>query len=158
MAGENRQSGGASLVWHYTVVERLNVILADGVLRPVAMGALKGVKPVVWFTSNQDWEPTANRLWQSPTGSWTRLGKDQTIVLFGGLARIGVAPATAPLDWKGYKEHSGIPPKAANTIYNEAVSVGARPGQWSATFDSVPREKWLAVEVWQDEQWVPRAF
>ena len=158
MSGDNRQSGAAPMLWHYTVVERLNQILADGLLRPAAMGALKGVKPVVWFTTNQDWEPTANRLWQSPTGSWTRLGKDQTIVLFGGLARIGVAPSVAPIDWKAYKDQSGIPPKAANTIYNEAVSVGGRPGNWFATFEPVPRSLWLAVEVWESEQWIGRAF
>ncbi len=158
MSGDSRPSGDKPLIWHYTVVERLKQILVDGVLRPAALGALKSVKPVVWFTTNQDGEPTANRLWQSPSGSWTRLGKDQTIVLFGGLARIGVAPAVAPIDWKTYKDQSGIPPKSANTIYNEAVSVGSRPGNWFATFEPVARQQWLAVEVWEYEQWLPRAF
>ena len=147
-------AGPSAVLWHYTVRAHLHRILADGQLRPVAIAGLKHVKPVVWFTAHTDWEPMANRLWQDPNGKWVRLGKDPTIVLFGGLARIAVAKDVAPLDWKAYKDQSGAPPKLVKAIYDEAVSLGSRPGQWFATFQTVPREQWLAVEVWENEAWV----
>ena len=89
-------------------------------------------------------------------GKRGRLTKDQTIVLHGGLARIGVADDVARLTWKEYKEQSGILPKEAKLIYDEAVSLNVRPGEWLATFEAVPREKWLAVEIWDDTAWVSK--
>jgi hypothetical protein len=120
----------------------------------VALG--RKVKAVIWFTTNTDWEPTASRVWHSPEGTVRRLSKDQTIVLGGGLARIGVAPEVATVDWKTYKATSDIPPKIAKLIYDEAVSIGSRPGNWYASLVSVPRDKWLRVEVWENEAWVTK--
>jgi hypothetical protein len=142
------------ILWHYTTADRLTQILAAGELRPVPLA--KKVKPVVWFTTQSDWEPMANRVWQSPEGTVRRLGKDQTIVLAGGLARIAVAPDVATIDWKTYKAESDIVPKMAQQIYNEAVSLGSRPGDWYATFQSVPRDRWLRVEIWENEAWVAK--
>jgi hypothetical protein len=45
-------------------------------------------------------------------------------------------------------------PRDAKRIYDEAVSLNVRPGQWRATFDIVRREEWLAVEVHDDTCWV----
>jgi hypothetical protein len=142
------------ILWHYTTADRLTQILAAGELRPMTFA--KKVKSVVWFTTRTDWEPMANRVWRNPEGVVHRLGKDQTIVLGGGLARIAVAADVAPVDWKTYKAESDLPPKIAQHIYNEAVSLGSRPGDWYATWSSVPKEKWLRVEIWEDEAWVAR--
>lgn len=146
-----------AVVWHYTVQERLQHILTEGVIRPAPIAGLHRVKPAVWFTTQSDWDPMANRLWQNPQGRWVRLNKDQTIVLFGGLSRIAVPKDVAPLDWKAYREKSGLPSKVSKAIYDEAVTLGSRPGQWFAAFDSVPREKWLSVELWEEEAWVHKA-
>jgi hypothetical protein len=142
------------ILWHYTTVDRLTQILAAGEIRPTTYA--KKVKPAVWFTTRTDWEPMANRVWRAPEGAIRRLGKDQTIVLGGGLARIGVAADVAAVDWKTYKAESDIPPKIAQHIYNEAASFGSRVGDWYATFASVPRDQWLRVEIWENEAWVAR--
>jgi hypothetical protein len=144
----------AAILWHYTIKDRLGQILLDGQLRPASTGSTKKEKPVVWFSQQADWEPMVNRLWRSPEGGLLRLSKDQTIVLGGGLARISVAPAVAPHDWKTYKQRSGISPKMAKAIYDSAVAAGSKPSLWFATFEPVPRSRWLAVEIFQDEQWV----
>jgi hypothetical protein len=156
MATDPHESAGAQIVWHYTDVARLQPILQAGVIRPAAPDKAKKVKTAVWFSSNPVWEPSANRMWRNEHGRIVRLGKDQTYVLGGGLARIGVARAVAPLDWKTYKHLSGISAEQAKAIYDDAVSAGARPGEWFATFDDVPRAQWLAVEVLEDEVWTPK--
>lgn len=159
MAAEPRSSKGSQMLWHYTVVERLQRILHSGEIVPPTVGSPRRAKPVVWFSSNPVWEPSANRLWRDDIdGRTVRLSKDQTYVLGGGLARIGVASDAAPHDWKAYRHLSGISADDAKTIYDEAVSAGARPGEWFATFDSVPRAKWLAVEIWDNEQWTAQKF
>lgn len=154
MAASGKPAPKPSILWHYTTADHLTLILADGEIRPMLLA--KKVKPVVWFTTNPDWEPTASRVWHGPEGNVRRLGKDQTIVLGGGLARIAVAAEAASIDWKTYKAQSGIGPKIAQHIYNEAVSLGSRPGDWAASFQGIPRDKWLRVEVWDNEAWVSK--
>ena len=145
-----------TMLWHYTVVERLRKILAQGQLCPQTAGVPKGEKPAVWFTRRGDWEPTANLMVRGDDGRLARLNQDQTFVLGGGLARIGVAPATAPHDWKTFKKLSGISPQRARTMYEAAVGQGSRVGDWLATFEPVPQALWLSVETWDDNQrtWV----
>jgi len=146
----------AAAVWHYTVVERLQHIFQAGELRPEREGIPRKEKAAVWFSANPVWEPTANRVIRNAAGVRARLTKDQTIVLGGGLARIGVAAAVAPVDWKAFKKQSGISPDRARAIYEEAIGIGARPAEWFATFEPVPRSQWLSVEVWENERWMPR--
>lgn len=145
------------MIWHYTVVERLQRILHEGELRPSSVGVPKKEKPALWFSSNPLWEPTANRLWKDIDGRVVRLSKDQTHVLGGGLARIGVAAEVAPHDWKSYKKASGITTDRAKRIYDEAIRIGARPGEWFAALEAVGSRQWLSVEVWDGETWVARA-
>jgi hypothetical protein len=156
MGAEVKKSGGPGMLWHYTDLQRLQRSLQDGELRPAASGKPSRVKPAVWFSSHPAWEASANRWWHDDVGGRNvRLNKDQTHVLGGGLARIGVAPEVAPHDWKAYRRLSGISAERAKAIYDEAVSAGARPGEWFATFDAVGRAKWLAVEILENENWVP---
>ncbi len=145
-----------AMLWYYTTVKKLNDLLQAATIEPSTTGGSRKEKAAVWFSANQDWDPAANEPWQAPDGSWQRLSKDQTFVLGGGLARIGIAPATAPNDWKAFKSLSGISPKTAKELYNGAIQTGSRPGQWFAAFEPISREKWLAVEVMEADHWVAR--
>ena len=143
-----------SILWYYTTRNKLSEILAAGQISPVATGVPRKEKPSVWFSANQTWDSAANLPWQDPAGSTVRLSKDQTFVMGGGLARIGIAPETAPYDWKAFKQQSGISPKAAKELYNTAIRGGSRPGQWFASFESVPKAKWLTIEILENDTWV----
>jgi len=143
-----------SMLWYYTTRNKLSEILAAGEIGPIDVGVPRKEKPSVWFSANQDWDPAANLPWEDADGSTVRLSKDQTFVMGGGLARIGIARETAPYDWKAFKQQSGISPKAAKELYNAAVRSGSRPGQWFASFESVPREKWLRIEILEGNTWV----
>ena len=142
------------MLWYYTTRNNLSDILAAGQISPVATGVPRKEKPSVWFSANQEWDPAANLPWQDPDGSTVRLSKDQTFVMGGGLARIGIAPETAPCDWKTFKQQSGISSKAAKELYNAAVRSGSRPGQWFASFENVPKSKWLTIEILENDAWV----
>ena len=50
------------MAWHYTVTVRAALILAEGVIRPATVGVPDGEIPVVWFSTRQFWEPTANKV------------------------------------------------------------------------------------------------
>ena len=52
----------------------------------------------------------------------------------------------------------GMPGKIARALYRTAIDQGSKPGDWRGTFDPVPQEKWAAVEVFDDDQWVSRSF
>jgi len=143
-------------LWYYTTGRKLAQIIERGEIEAAPVGESKKEKPTVWFSANQDWDPAANEPWRSPDGTVTRLNKDQTFVVGGGLARIGVSPEVAPHDWKAFKRLSGISPKTAKELYNSAVQAGSRPGQWFAALENVPRSKWIAVEVMEGTTWVAR--
>lgn len=147
-----------TILWHYLDTERLQAILRDNQIRPTTFGMPGKVKPAVWFSANPEWDPLANRQWRDDlTGRVSRLTKDQTFVLGGGLARIGVAPDAAPHDWKAYRQISGLSAKQAKAIYDDLTSAGARPAEWFFALDSVPRARWLAVETLDVDRWVPKA-
>ena len=143
------------IVWHYTVGEHLTKILTDGEIRPATTMVAVGEKPAVWFSLRDDWEPTANKLIQHPDGSVELGTKETTHENGGGLARIGVAPETAPHDWQAFKRLSGVKPKVASALYNAAIADGASPRDWRVSFSSVPISEWLAIEVWDGENWRP---
>ena len=48
--------------WHYTTGTKLDLILAGGVLRPTDSYIPDDEKPILWFSSDAFWEPTANKM------------------------------------------------------------------------------------------------
>lgn len=142
-----------SLLWHYTTVQKLGLIVQSGAIQPSAPPRERDEKPVVWFSSQPDWDPTVNPV-VAADGGWTRryATLDEIILITGGLARIGVAAEVAPHDWRAYKRLSGVSPRRAKAMYDRAVALGSRPSSWFVTFATVPREQWQAIEVDLDGQ------
>lgn len=140
-------------IWHYTTGARFGRILCDGVIKPATAYVAKGETPAVWFSMNQDWEQTANKSIGCSDGTVRRGDRADTESVGGGLVRIAVAPETAPHDWTAYRRLSGIPPHHADGLEAVARADGADPADWRASFLSVPRAKWLAVEVWMGYGW-----
>jgi hypothetical protein len=90
-------------LWHYTVGAYMESIVSDGEIRVADGHVAKGVRPVVWLSYNQLWEETANKLWIDSDGALVKLDREATHLVGGGLYRIEVDPAAAPLDWHAYK-------------------------------------------------------
>jgi hypothetical protein len=140
--------------WHYTVGAKLTLILGDGMIKPATSGVPRGERPIVWFSTNQDWEPTADKSVMDEHGTLIHLDREKTAEMAGGLARISVAAETAPHDWQAIKELSGMTGWVAQGLYKTGIKKGSRPGDWWGSFDPVPRSKWLAIQVHRDGSWV----
>jgi len=126
----------------------------DGVIKPATAYVPIGEHPIVWFSTAPVWEETANKRLLKPDGTVVNLDRDGTYARGGGLVRIGVAPETAPYTWGILKVKSRMKPKMAEGLVKAARRCGAKPSEWRGTFDPVPREKWIAVEVWDGTKWV----
>ena len=144
--------------WHYTTGSRFKQILESGVIRPATKFVPAGERPVVWFSTEPVWEPTANKMRQNRDGSFISQDMTQTAEGCEGLVRIGVLPQTAPHDWRAFKQLSGISAKMAEGLYNVAKLQNARPGHWYVTFEEVPKSAWVSIETWDGVNpagWMP---
>ena len=136
------------MIYHYTKVLHLRSILAHG-LKPTDLLIAPGETPVLWFSTNPQWENTA---FCSDAPS---LGEAHKLLrTYGGLARIGCDDSVAPVRWKELKELAHIPSKVAMCLYQSAIAVRSRPGEWRGTFAVVPVEKFEAIEVFDGLDWV----
>jgi hypothetical protein len=144
------------VIWHYTVGQRYDEIVADGELLPRGSSHPGEGRHAVWFTTSDRWETTADKLLSVYINGelvLARLNTHLTHRLGGGLVRIGVVPEDAPLTWQKYKQLSGVSRDMARGLYRVAIKSGSRPGDWRCSFDAIPRSRWLAVGFWDGTNW-----
>jgi hypothetical protein len=141
-------------VWHYTTGQNFQMIVDTGAILPAVDYVPLGERPIVWFSYDSIWEPTACKSMVDDRGALIHLDRDGTAQHGGGLVRIGVNPRTAPLDWRTLKDLSGMSSKMAQALYRAAIKQRAKPGNWRGTFDPVPRSEWSSVDVFDDGVWV----
>ncbi len=141
------------IAWHYTKGVHLQKIIEDGELRPATEGVSRSEKPIIWFSTNQRWEPTAG-IGTIENGKLRTATMEETAEVAGGLARIGVdTDETDLLDWRELKELSGMSSQTAQALYRAAIGSGARPGEWLGRFSPVAQDEWVAVDVFRDGDW-----
>jgi hypothetical protein len=135
----------ALIVYHYTKGYHIETIRIVGELRPTTIGVPKGERPILWFSSNPVWEHTVS----------SHLGIQGTRRLGQGLYRIAIdTEKTRVYDWLQLKQLSQMHPRMQDYLEREAVRIGAKPEEWFGTFKPVPREQWVAIEVWPEgEPW-----
>jgi hypothetical protein len=143
------------LVWHYTTVDCFKRIVRDGVLRPATAAVPQHERPVVWFSTNEYWEQSANKALQMSDGRLIALDMKGTAKHGGGLIRIGVAPERAPHTWNEMRRVARIDRRMARALMHVARRDGADPQQWRGSLEPVSRADWVAVEVFVSGAWVP---
>ena len=138
------------LLWHYTVGIYLDKILRDGMLlteaKTTAEELFRGQVGALWFSSNELWERTAGK------------GESRTMQenheLYGGLVRFGVEPADDLLPWAKFRRVNGMSGKMAKGLARTGRAAGACPGEWYVSLKPVPKERWVAIEIWDGGQWI----
>jgi hypothetical protein len=141
------------LYWHYTA--RLKEILESGVILPATANVPEREIPIVWFSTNQDWEKTVTKVIRRRDGTETgQLSRDDLVAHGFTCARIGVSPETAPHHWVALKRIGRINNATARGLYSEALKKGADPMEWRGTIDPVMQDKWLAIEIFNEGQWI----
>lgn len=140
-------------VFHYTVVNFLPAIFERNMLMPTAKTNKE--EQAVWFSTNSEWEETVNKTYHSGDGVPIQGNKWDTYKIYGGLARIEVAPEIAPYNWEQYKEKSKISIEKAQEIEAYVEKGNSDLKQWRASFVPVPKELFIRVEVfdWDNQLW-----
>jgi hypothetical protein len=138
------------LLWHYTTARAFQSISADGAIKPSALASEP--RPAVHFSSNQQWEPTANK------GVIAAVNADQAMT-FAELAdsttliRIGVDRATVPMSWRNFRSASGMTNSEADAVEASGRSVGGARMEWFSSFEPVPRQEWKSLQVLRGRVW-----
>src|SRR5258708_39361054 len=104
------------MIWHYTVGNNFASIYHSGEIQPATAYIAAGEKPIVWFTTEEFWEPTVTKGRRRPDGTIEDLGMDALHAAGFMLWRIGVAPETAPYTWSELKKLSGMPSNVATQL------------------------------------------
>jgi hypothetical protein len=140
----------AGTVYHYTSRNALARILQAGAIRPHKALPTDRVA-LVWFSTNGVWEPASGR--PSPLNPRQPMTFDQLSQLHGGLARLLVDGSAAELDFATMRTLISPEFLALTKGYGGAW-FRQNQWRWYGTRKAVPREYWLAVEVWKGPRWV----
>lgn len=136
------------MIYHYTKHFHLRSILERGLL-PSSLLLTPAEKPINWFTTNAQWEPTVFAVVAPSLQDAHEYERDH-----GGLIRIVCEDSVAPYRWKELKEIAHIPGQIAKVLYDAAILVGSRPGEWRGSLEVVPVEKFVAIEFFDGRDWV----
>jgi len=138
-----------SSVFHYAPWAYLPAMVQAGQLVPSNSGA-SNEKPMLWFSANQQWEPTAGKA----SGQIAMMTFKQQLAV-GGCIRFGL-PATDSrlMSWKAACTVAGTGRDERRAMERAGKKRGADPSQWFAIAESVPLDQ-LLLEVFVDNAWHP---
>jgi hypothetical protein len=137
----------ADMVWHYTGSSSIQMIVESGFIRLArkgfptnlnADGSIHYAPPLVWFSTNQYLERSI----------FPHRGDN-----LQGIWRIGVAPETAPIRFTETKVFTELDAEVRREGWDAALGAGCDPREWRCSTRLVPREKWLAVEIFSNGAW-----
>lgn len=136
-----------NMVWHYTAWAHLPAIVKAGMLRPGNVAATHEL-PMLWFSANQQWEPTATKMMTVGGGVVQLTFKEQ--VIHFGCVRFGLA-ATDPrlLKWKDACAVAGTLRDERRTMERVGKRKGGNPEQWFATSTNISLSE-LHFQLWTD--------
>lgn len=137
-------------IFHYTVGLHIASILCEG-LRPATAFVPDEVRPAVWFSAEQFWEPTANKRLDNGRSLDMRETEEHGC----GLFRIEVPESTAKLRWADYRQLSGDSSAVVRGLARVARSWRANPSHWRVSFDPVPPDSFIGVEMLARDSWQP---
>lgn len=139
-------------VFHYTAWEKLPAIVETGELRP-SNAAAETERPLLWFSANQRWEPTATKFLETAEGI-RRLTFEEQESHFG-CVRFGLSANDRRIrSWKAACEYAGTSQSDRKALERAGQRLNARCADWFAVSTSIPFE-YLTFEVWMNECWHP---
>ena len=130
-------------------MELLPTILRTQVILPATTGVPAGEKPVVWFSSRQDWEPSAAK-------GIIEDGRNHTLtfdeMVSFGIARIGVDQSAAPYNWQQLCKRARIARR--KDLEGAGIAMGSNPAYWYGVLKPVVLAKWQAIQKYADGEWI----
>jgi hypothetical protein len=143
------------MFWHYTSANHYVSIVNDGMIMPATTYVPVGERPIVWFSTEQFWEPTAAKACHRPDGTRHLLTLDGMLEQDILPIRIGVDSTVAPYRWSDLKSLSGMSSETARSLASSGKRMGANPSRWRGTFEVVRAKEWRTIDYYNGLEWVP---
>jgi hypothetical protein len=139
------------VVFHYTTGLKLRSIINSGVIKPSTAHVPPHEKPVAWFSTSPDWEPTATKV---PIPG--KAGQVITAKVHSGLVRITVPGSVAPFEIQQLPKIAGTSLQAYTGLILSGLELGADPGAWRFTPTPVPTALFREVEFYDfaSDRWL----
>ena len=139
--------------WHYR--DHLPEILGSGVIRPATLHVQAGVRPAVWFSLREPYEPTAfPALYERGSRRMiTTIDELFSASSCGEIGRLRVDPVVLTHDWYGYAKTSGVSSGGIRRLERSAMEKGGNIFDWRISYEPVPRERWVRVETFNGTNW-----
>ena len=140
-------------VWHYAPWAYLPEMVSDGRLKTSNAGASNEL-PMLWFSANQHWDPTATKLMHTRLGQ-VRLTFAQQASQFGCI-RFGLpADDSRLLNWGDACHAAKTSRENRRQMERLGRKLGAKPAHWFATVSDINLSE-LRFQVWLPEYfWQP---
>jgi len=138
-------------IYHYTTGLKLKQIINSGHISPSTAHVPSNEKPVAWFSTSPEWEPTATKC--SIPG---KLGQLITAKSQSGLVRITVLGTCAPYGFQQLPLIAGTKPSVCLGLLVAGLELGADPDTWRFTPTPVPTALFREVEFYDfaNDSWV----
>ena len=130
-------------VFHYTTGLKLHSIINSGCIKPTTAKIEPHEKPVAWFSTQDQWEPTATKV--SIPGVQ---GQIMTAQAQAGLVRITVPGTCAPYVFPQLPLIAGTSPQACIGLLLAGLELGSEPNTWRFTPTPVPTFLFRDVEFY----------
>lgn len=138
--------------WHYTTGQKAKLILESGELKPTSAFIEPEEKPILWFSTNELWEQTANKMLGLPNGALRFLTMQETRDMGGGLFRFGM-PTDQLIRWPRLARTANMKRKVQWTLEEAGLRGGADFREWCGLLEPVS----IAALTWEemtDSGWV----
>ena len=138
-------------LYHYTTGSKLRSIINSGAIKPTTATIEPHEKPVAWFSTSPQWEPTATKV---PIPG--KQGQLLTAKAQAGLVRITVPGTCAPYVFPQLPLIAGTSLKAYLGLLMAGLELGADPGTWRFTPTPVPTALFREIEFYDfaNDHWL----
>jgi hypothetical protein len=138
-------------IYHYTTGLKLRPIINSGCIMPTTTEIEPHEKPVAWFSTSAQWEPTCTKV---PIPGMQ--GQIETAKAQGGLVRITVPGSCAPYVFPQLPLIAGTKPSVCIGLLIAGLELGSDPDSWRFSTTSVPAALFREVEFFDfaHDSWV----
>jgi hypothetical protein len=146
------------IAWHYTTGQNFVKIVESNFLMPATTGVGYPEKPILWFSLDQYWEPTASKA-VFKNGKIETLTMEETLKLGSGLVRFGM-PVKKLHQWDKLKKKARINPVIAQGLEASGFKQGANPRRWYGVTKPLSISECSIIEVMDvdSKEWVTVRF
>ena len=138
--------------WHYTTGQKARLIFESGELKPTGAFIEAQEKPILWFSKNQDWEQTANKMTMLPDGKIRPLSMEETRKMGGGLFRFG-SLSDELIQWPRLARLSNMRSKIQRALEEGGLRAGADFREWCGLLEPISIAV-LTCQILRDSAWV----